>query len=89
MKRWSRTATALLLALVTLSALASSGGGFLLDWFTVDGGGGRSSGGVYTLNGTIGQPDAGVLAGGAYTLQGGFWGGIRGGYLLYLPTTNR
>ena len=43
-------------------------------WFTLDGGGGTSSGGVYTVSGTIGQPDAGQLAGGGYTLSGGFWG---------------
>lgn len=47
---------------------------FAVDWFTVDGGGGSSTGGVYTVTGTIGQPDAGALAGGNYTLVGGFWG---------------
>lgn len=46
-----------------------------IDWYTIDGGGGTSSGGGYTLSGTIGQPDAGLLAGGRYTLSGGFWGG--------------
>lgn len=46
-----------------------------IDWYTIDGGGGTSSGGGYTLSGTIGQPDAGMLAGGSYTLAGGFWGG--------------
>lgn len=45
-----------------------------IDWFTIDGGGGTSSGGTYTLSGTIGQPDAGKLTGGNYTIQGGFWG---------------
>jgi hypothetical protein len=29
-----------------------------LDWFTIDGGGGTSTGGVYAVSGTIGQPDA-------------------------------
>ena len=47
---------------------------FKIDWWTVDGGGGTSTGGVYALTGTIGQPDAGTLSGGNYTLQGGFWG---------------
>ena len=46
---------------------------FALDWFTLDGGGGPSSGGAYTLAGTIGQPDAATSSGGGYTLQGGFW----------------
>src|SRR3989442_1215290 len=47
---------------------------FAIDWFTIDGGGGVSTGGVYSVSGTIGQPDAGVLSGGAYTVVGGFWG---------------
>ncbi len=47
-----------------------------LPWWTVDGGGGTSSGGAYTLSATIGQPDAsGPQAGGSYTLTGGFWAG--------------
>src|SRR5881628_362507 len=47
---------------------------YSIDWFTIDGGGGASSGGVYSVAGTIGQPDAGNLSGGSYTLVGGFWG---------------
>jgi len=46
---------------------------YSIDWSTVDGGGGASTGGVYTVTGTIGQPDAGTLTGGNYTLTGGFW----------------
>jgi hypothetical protein len=62
--------------LAATRALAQPGGGFAVDWATVDGGGYHaSSGGVYTLGGTSGQPDAGTLAGGPYTLQGGFWAG--------------
>jgi len=55
--------------------LSANGHGqtFSLDWFTIDGGGGTSTGGVYTVSGTIGQPDAGVMSGGNYTLVGGFW----------------
>jgi len=47
---------------------------YSLDWSTVDGGGGTSTGGVYTVTGTIGQPDAGRISGGNFTLDGGFWG---------------
>ena len=47
---------------------------YAIDWFTIDGGGGTSTGGVYSLSGTIGQPDAGRMAGGNYILDGGFWG---------------
>jgi hypothetical protein len=39
----------------------------------VGGGGGTSAGGPYVLDGTLGQPDAGLSQGGDYTLQGGFW----------------
>lgn len=45
---------------------------FDLSWFSVDGGGGIATGGVYRLVGTIGQPDAGRSTGGIYTLRGGF-----------------
>jgi hypothetical protein len=47
---------------------------YSIDWSTIDGGGGTSTGGVYTVSGTIGQPDAGTMSGGNYTLNGGFWG---------------
>jgi hypothetical protein len=47
---------------------------YSIDWFTIDGGGGTSTGGVYSVSGTIGQPDAGTMSGGPYTLEGGFWG---------------
>jgi hypothetical protein len=46
---------------------------YSIDWSTIDGGGGTSSGGPYTLSGTIGQPDAGTMSGGNYSLTGGFW----------------
>jgi hypothetical protein len=50
-------------------------GDYELSWYTIDGGGGRSSGGPYVLTGTIGQPDAAYSAGGNYELLGGFWPG--------------
>jgi hypothetical protein len=49
---------------------------FTLESFTVDGGGGSSSGGNYSLTGTIGQPEAGMLSGGDYVVEGGFWPGV-------------
>ena len=61
-----------ILGMLGAGGVAAQSGGYALDWFSVDGGGGQSSGGAYTLNGGIGQPDAGVLAGGAYTISGGF-----------------
>jgi hypothetical protein len=47
---------------------------YTIAWFTIDGGGGASTGGLYSVSGTIGQPDAGsTMSGGNYALQGGFW----------------
>ena len=43
-----------------------------IGWYTIDGGGGTSTGGQYTLTGTIGQPDAAWSIGGTYELLGGF-----------------
>ena len=69
-------------------ALAQSGGGYDLSWNTVDGGGYTfSAGGDYTLGGSIGQPDAGLLIGGSYMLGGGFWDGEA--YRIYLPLVLR
>lgn len=57
-------------------ALDAAAQDYSIDWFKVSGGGGTSTGGVYSVSGTIGQPEAGRLSGGNYTLQGGFWGAI-------------
>ena len=47
---------------------------YSIDWFTIDGGGGTSTGGVYSVSGTLGQPDAGgPMTGGTFSLTGGFW----------------
>ena len=56
-------------------AVAGSGGQYVLEWSTINGGGGQISGGQYSLTGTIGQPDAGETAGGDYEVLGGFWPG--------------
>jgi hypothetical protein len=61
------------IAALALAGLALAQNGFDGSWYTVDGGGARSSGGGYTLEGSIGQPDAGTMSGGGYTLDGGFW----------------
>lgn len=71
MKRLVKLCLGILVAL-PFSAAAQ----YAIDWYTIDGGGGTSSGGGYTLSGTIGQSDAGTLVGGNYVLQGGFWGGV-------------
>src|SRR6266571_8710267 len=71
-----KTQCLLILALGVLLAGGATVGAqtYAIDWFTIAGGGGTSTGGVYSVSGTIGQPDAGVLTGGNYTLTGGFWG---------------
>lgn len=46
---------------------------YTIDWSTVDGGGGTSTGGVYSVSGTIGQPDTGTMSGGNHAVSGGFW----------------
>ena len=62
---------------LTLALPLSVHAQYSIDWFTIDGGGGTSIGGVYSVSGTIGQPDVGAtIGGGSYTLQGGFWPGL-------------
>jgi hypothetical protein len=47
---------------------------YAINWHTIDGGGGTSTGGVYSVSGTIGQPDAGpTLTNGQFAVTGGFW----------------
>ena len=69
-----RTLLALAALLLLASvALAQFGDGYDLSWWTVGGGGATfSTGGGYSLGGTVGQPDAGVLIDSDYTLVGGF-----------------
>ena len=72
MKHHTRTAGGViagcLLALTPLHAQ------YAIDRSTIAGGGGTSTGGVYSVSGTIGQPDAsGALSGGQYSVVGGFW----------------
>lgn len=91
-RRWALLAWVMLLAAVPV--LAQSGGSYDLSWATVDGGGGTvSTGGAYSLVGTVGQPDAGLLTGGPYALGGGFWGGgavpVALDYPVFLPLLMR
>jgi len=79
----------LLLASLTFTsvALAQSGGGYDLSWSTIDNGGYTwSEGSGYSLGGTVGQIDAGMLTGERYTLAGGFWSSMLTHYDLSLST---
>jgi len=75
MKNSKRSACGMFLVLaLSLCTFNVSAQTYTIDWFTIDGGGGTSTGGVYTVSGTIGQPDAGHMSGGNFTVDGGFWG---------------
>ncbi len=85
----------LLILLLLLTFLFAAGAiwaapnsSFYLPWWTVDGGGAvpALNGGSYTLQGTTGQADAGVLSNGRYTLSGGYWNQTMTTYTVYLPT---
>jgi hypothetical protein len=69
---------------VNLTVLAQT---YSIDWSKLSGGGGTSTGGVYTVSGTIGQPDAGgAMTGGNFSLTGGFWSLISVVQTLGAPT---
>ena len=64
----------ILLLGVASPVLAETSAAYDLSWWTVDSGGATGlTTGEYTLSGTTGQPDAGVLSNGDYDLAGGFW----------------
>ncbi len=69
-----RTALSILSAMM-VGVASTQGQSYAITWSTVDGGGGTSTGGVYSVSGTIGQPDASqqAMTGGNYSLVGGFW----------------
>ncbi len=63
-------------AAATPVAVATQGDVFSVDHYTIDSGGGTSTGGVFSVSGTIGQPDADPLqpsTGGVFAVTGGFW----------------
>src|SRR5712691_3154260 len=67
--------SAALLVALLLSGICAHAQSYSIDWFTIDGGGGTSTGSVYSVSGTIGQPDANAqpLTGGNFSIVGGFW----------------
>jgi len=59
---------------VVLTACFYASAQYPINWHTMDGGGGTSTASVYSVSGTIGQPDASdTITGGNYSLTGGFW----------------
>ena len=73
-------------AVIAMNAVAQD---FRIDWFTVDGGGGVSVGGGFSVSGTIAQADAGRLSGGNYALEGGFWAVVASDSLAGADTVHR
>jgi len=63
---------AVALALLTCSRPACAQS-FDINWFTIAGGGGTSTGGVYAITGTIGQGHTGESSGDTYSIEDGFW----------------
>ncbi len=90
---WTRFKAAVVFAAVMLLlGFCARAQNYSIDWHTIDGGGGTSTGGLYSISGTIGQPDAGTMSGGNFSLAGGFWGiidviQIPGGPLLTIRRT--
>ena len=67
--------TRLLFLSLVCPALAGAAEDLSIDWYTVAGGGGSTSAGEFSVSGTVGQPEAGMLM--AYccrlSLFGGYW----------------
>ncbi len=71
------------LAALSLLTLAIHAQTYSVGWHKVTGGGGASSNGQYSVNGAIGQHDAGgPMSGGNYSITGGFWS------LFAVPTSD-
>jgi len=69
-----KTKITMLVVAASVAAVTVLAQSFSIDWHTIDGGGGTSTGGVYSVSGTIGQPDAGgPMTNGQYSVTGGFW----------------
>jgi hypothetical protein len=90
------TALALLALAAPAVVVKAQSNDYGMEWWTVDGGGGKSTSadGTYTLQGTIGQPDAGTSRSSedTYAVSGGFWGGAAGAaaeYDIFLPAVLR
>ena len=88
-KRYLAMLLATALGVLLLTSVALGQGTYEFNWHSVDGGGGVSTGSTFTVHGTVGQPDAGVLGSGEYTLASGFWGGMAVEYRVYLPLVLR
>jgi hypothetical protein len=74
----------LMLAALSLGAVAAPAGLLSLERWVVGGGGGHASGAHFTLVGTVGQGVVGFASGGVYEICSGFWCGAAR-YGVFLP----
>lgn len=75
------------LGMMSVVAVNSAQAQYSISWYKIAGGGGTSTNGQYTVNGTIGQHDAGgPSTGGNYSLTGGFWSLISAVQTIGAPT---
>lgn len=69
-----KTEPLFIIALLALTVVVCAAENYAIDSYKIAGGGGTSTNGQYSVNGTIGQHDAGTaMTGGSYSLAGGFW----------------
>src|SRR4030095_6306164 len=70
-------------------ALSGRSQNIVIDWFTVDDGGGASTNEIHALDATLGQPDAGVMENAVFRLEGGFWPAAisAGPFIVKQPTS--
>lgn len=74
----------LLFLLAAGAPVVADGGDFVIEDYTIDGGGGRMSGESFTVEGTLGQPEAhpAEARGGSYSVAGGYWATTQATYLF-------
>jgi hypothetical protein len=74
-------AVIVILVVTPVMAIGSMG----IDWYVIGGGGGTATGGIYTLNGTIGQPVVGIHSSADHDLCSGFWCLVLEQFNVFLP----
>jgi hypothetical protein len=69
-----------------IASVCSFAQSYSIDWHKIAGGGGTGAGGNFTLNGTIGQHDAGRGAtNNQFTVTGGYWSMVNVVQTIGLP----
>jgi hypothetical protein len=63
----------IILSFSLLIAARGFAGNLAVDQSSLDGGGGTCSGGRFSVTGSVGQPDAGMMRGGSFAVEAGLW----------------